>query len=96
MINVAEPDGGDDPADGEVAQSKSPYELTHGVKFTGKLIPFGAKVQFKPSNVREEDKPTKWGSDSKVGVFEGTSYNPVMFGAASTTFGRSTASCMSA
>ena len=57
-------------------QQKSAYELTHNVKFHGKLIPFGAKVLFKPSNVREDDKPNKWGANAGVGVFAGYVIQP--------------------
>ena len=50
--------------------------MTHKQKFGGLQIPFGAEVLFKPSGVRLEDKPVKWESDAKVGVFAGYVLQP--------------------
>ena len=48
----------------------SPWELTHGEPFYGKLIPFGAKVYFKPS-VTKSDSLSNMEPTSITGVFAG-------------------------
>ncbi|MFM7982024.1 MAG: hypothetical protein ACKPKO_22165, partial [Candidatus Fonsibacter sp.] len=50
--------------------SSSPWELTHGEPFYGKLIRFGAKVVFKPSDTKS-DSTAKMEPTSLTGVFAG-------------------------
>ncbi|MFM7990295.1 MAG: hypothetical protein ACKPKO_64370, partial [Candidatus Fonsibacter sp.] len=48
----------------------SPWEMTHGEPFYGKLIPFGAKVVFKPSDTKSDSTSTMEPT-SLTGVFVG-------------------------
>ena len=43
----------------------------HGSEFAGKLIPYGALVNYKPPKTREAGQLDKFGPDSIAGVFAG-------------------------
>ena len=56
---------------------QSAWAQTHmNGEFPGFRVPFGAKVLFKPSNVRTQDLPGKMESDALVGVFAGYQIEP--------------------
>jgi len=51
---------------------ESPWAKTHRKgEFVGLKIPFGARVLFKPSDTRPDDKPSQWAPDALEGVFAG-------------------------
>ena len=50
----------------------------HGTDFAGKLIPYGARVNYKPSKTREAGQLHKFGPDSIPGVFAGYHIGPGM------------------
>ena len=50
----------------------------HGSEFAGKLIPYGARVNYKPPKTREAGQLHKFGPDSIPGVFAGYHIGPVM------------------
>ena len=50
----------------------------HGTDFAGKLIPYGARVNYKPPKTREAGQLHKFGSDSIPGVFAGYHIGPGM------------------
>ena len=52
--------------------NESPWSLTHKKgEFTGHKIPFGARVFFKPNDIRPNDVPGKNEPDGLEGVFGG-------------------------
>ena len=56
---------------------ESAWAKTHRKgEFTGLKIPFGARVLFKPSGTRLDDKLTRWAPDSLEGVFAGYLIQP--------------------
>ena len=50
----------------------------HGTDFAGKLIPYGARVNYKPPKTREAGQLHKFGPDSIPGVFAGYHIGPGM------------------
>ena len=50
----------------------------HGSDFAGKLIPYGARVNYKPPKTREAGQLHKFGPDSIPGVFAGYHIGPGM------------------
>ena len=50
----------------------------HGTDFAGKLIPYGARVNYKPPKTREAGQLHKFGPDSIPGVFAGYHSGPGM------------------
>ena len=48
----------------------------HGSEFAGKLIPYGARVNYKPPKTREAGQLHKFGPDSIPGVFAGYHIGP--------------------
>ena len=50
----------------------------HGTEFAGKLIPYGARVNYKPPKTREAGQLHKFGPDSIPGVFAGYHIGPGM------------------
>ena len=50
----------------------------HGSEFAGKLIPYGARVNYKPPKTREAGQLHKFGPDSIPGVFAGYHIGPGM------------------
>ena len=50
----------------------------HGADFAGKLIPYGARVNYKPPKTREAGQLHKFGPDSIPGVFAGYHIGPGM------------------
>ena len=50
----------------------------HGTDFAGKLIPYGARVNYKPPKTREAGQRHKFGPDSIPGVFAGYHIGPGM------------------
>ena len=61
-----------EPNDDEV----SAWCKLHGEEFKGKMIPFGAKVFFKPSGVREIEQKHKFDPMGSPGVFAGYEVGP--------------------
>jgi hypothetical protein len=55
-------------------KGETPWELRHGRKFAGLLIPFGAAVEFKTSPIR--DGPGKFAPKATPGVFVGYYMQP--------------------
>ena len=49
----------------------SSWEKMHKEAFKGKMIPFGAKVDFKPSEARKSEAPSKFSPRSIPGIFAG-------------------------
>ena len=45
------------------------WEKMHKEVFKGKMIPFGAKVNFKPSEARKSEAPSKFSPRSSPGIF---------------------------
>ena len=56
----------------------SAYALTHKHEFEGLMVPFGARVFFKPGGTRPADVPGKWEPDAIEGVFAGWEIAPGM------------------
>ena len=50
----------------------------HGSEFAGKLIPYGARVNYRPPKTREAGQLHKFGPDSFPGVFAGYHIGPGM------------------
>ena len=59
----------------ERLEDGSSWEKMHKEKFKGKMIPFGAKVNFKPSEARKSEAPSKFSPRSIPGVFAGYEVN---------------------
>ena len=55
----------------ERLEDGSAWEKLHKEAFKGKMIPFGAKVNFKPSEARKAESPSKFSPRSIPGVFAG-------------------------
>ena len=55
----------------ERLEDGSAWEKLHKAAFKGKTIPFGAKVNFKPSEARKAESPSKFSPRSIPGVFAG-------------------------
>ena len=55
----------------ERLEDGSAWEKMHKEKFGGKMIPFGAKVHFKPSDARKAEAPSKFSPRGIAGVFAG-------------------------
>ena len=55
----------------ERLEDGSAWEKMHKEAFKGKMIPFGAKVNFKPSEARKAESPSKFSPRSIPGVFAG-------------------------
>ena len=55
----------------ERLEDGSAWEKMHKEKFNGKMIPFGAKVHFKPSEARKSEAPSKFSPRGIAGVFAG-------------------------
>lgn len=47
----------------------SAWEKMRKETFKGKMIPLGAKVNFKPSDARKAESPSKFGPRSIQGIF---------------------------
>ena len=56
----------------------SSWEKMHKEVFKGKMIPFGAKVNFKPSEARKSEAPSKFSPRSSPGIFAGYELNSGM------------------
>ena len=52
-----------------VGKGESPFNARHGSNFSGKIIPLGALVEFRPSNTRES--APKFSTKSTPGIFLG-------------------------
>lgn len=55
----------------ERLEDGSAWEKMHKEKFKGKMISFGAKVNFKPSEARKSEAPSKFIHRSTPGIFAG-------------------------
>ena len=55
----------------EELEDGSAWQKMHKAKFKGPMIPFGAKVTFKPSDARSRSQDTKFDPKGLVGVFAG-------------------------
>ena len=55
----------------EELEDGSAWQKMHKAKFKGPMIPFGAKVTFKPSDARSRNQDTKFDPKGLVGVFAG-------------------------
>ena len=55
----------------EELEDGSAWQKMHKAKFKGPMIPFGAKVTFKPSDARSRSQGTKFDPKGLVGVFAG-------------------------
>ena len=55
----------------EELEDGSAWQKMHKAKFKGPMIPFGAKVTFKPSDARSRSQDTKFDPKGQVGVFAG-------------------------
>ena len=55
----------------ERLENGSAWEKMHKEAFKGKMIPFGAKVNFKPSDARKAESPSKFSPRSIPGIFAG-------------------------
>ena len=56
----------------ERLEDGSAWEKMHlKEKFKGKMIPFGAKVNFKPSEARKSEAPSKFSPRGTAGIFAG-------------------------
>ena len=62
----------------ERLEDGSSWEKMHKEAFKGKMIPFGAKVNFKPSEARKSEAPSKFSPRSIPGVFAGYEVNTGM------------------
>ena len=62
----------------ERLEDGSAWEKMHKEKFGGKMIPFGAKVHFKPSEARKAEAPSKFSPRGIAGVFVGYVLNAGM------------------
>ena len=62
----------------ERLEDGSAWEKMHKEKFRGKMIPFGAKVYFKPSDARKAEAPSKFSPRGIAGVFAGYVLNSGM------------------
>ena len=63
LRNVSEPATSTD--------ATTPCQLRHKANFKGKIIPFGALVQYKPSSKRETELLSKFGSKMLPAIFVG-------------------------
>ena len=54
---------------------ESPWAKTHGEEFGGHLIPFGAKVIFRPTDTIDVDK-SKFDAPTLSGIFAGYDITP--------------------
>ena len=63
LRNVSEPATSTD--------ATTPYQLRHKTNFKGKIIPFGALIQYKPSSKRETELLSKFGSKMLPAIFVG-------------------------
>ena len=50
---------------------RTPFEARHGKRFKGKIIPFGAEVQYKPSSDSDRARLKTFGGKTLAGVFFG-------------------------
>ncbi len=55
----------------ERLENGSAWEKMHKETFKGKMIPFGSKVNFKPSEARKSESPSKFSPRSIPGIFAG-------------------------
>ena len=55
----------------EKLEDGSSWEKMHKEVFKGKMIPFGAKVNFKPSDARKSEAPSKFSPRGIPGIFAG-------------------------
>ena len=62
----------------ERLEDGSAWEKLHKEAFKGKMIPFGAKVNFKPSEARKAESPSKFSPRSIPGVFAGYEISSAM------------------
>ena len=62
----------------ERLEDGSAWEKMHKEAFKGKMIPFGAKVHFKPSEARKAEAPSKFSPRGIAGVFAGYVLNSGM------------------
>ena len=62
----------------ERLEDGSAWEKMHKEAFRGKMIPFGAKVHFKPSEARKSEAPAKFSPRGIAGVFAGYVLNSGM------------------
>ena len=54
-----------------VRDGKTPYELRHGDKFRGVILPFGTGIEYKPSSDREVSMLQKFGPKTRKGILVG-------------------------
>jgi len=58
----------------DLGEGRTAWKNRFGADFNGPLIPFGAKVRFKPSPIGDE--PSKFQTDTRDGVFLGYALLP--------------------